>query len=199
MSLLEDLVELLEEQQDFDLDKVLNLILARLRRATAAEAGTVFVARPVADRTFNHLEAVATQNDVVDVPSERFHVPIDLSSIGGYVASTGEIVEIDDLYNIPAEVSYNFNESFDQKHGYNSLSMLAFPLKNVQGQVIGVVQLINHIGGTDENGNTTYTPFPLSEVDRVKGLMTMLGALVERYDLVTEIQSLRRQVAQQNA
>ena len=71
--------------------------------------------------------------------------------------------------------------------------MLSFPLKNVQGQVIGVVQLINHIGGAEEDGTPIYTPFPITAVDEVKNLITMLGALVERTDLVDEIQRLRRE------
>ena len=192
MSLLEDIIQVIEEQESVDLEQTLGLVLARLRRHTAAEAGSIFVARPVAETLPNHLEILVTQNDLVSIPTERFTVPIDLVSIAGYVASTGDVIEEEDLYNISPEKRYKFNEAFDVKHNYKSRSMLSFPLKNVEGHVIGVVQLINHIAGSDEEGNIMYTPFPESEVENIRSIITMLGALIERYDLLDEIHRLRR-------
>ena len=72
--------------------------------------------------------------------------------------------------------------------------MLAFPLKNYQGQVIGVVQLLNHINGVDELGTPTYEPFPFTFVDDMKSLISVLGAMVERTDLLFEIKKLRKEV-----
>jgi hypothetical protein len=125
---------------------------------------------------------------------DRFSMPLNKSSIAGYVATTGEVIEVDDLYEISANMPYTFNRSFDDRDGYRSKSMLAFPLKNYQGQVIGVVQLLNHIGGMDDMGVADYVPFPFTYVDDMKSLITVLGGMIERTDLLFEVKRLKREI-----
>ena len=81
---------------------------------------------------------------------KSFSVPIELKSIAGYTVITGETVNITDCYNIPADKSYDFNESYDQKTGYRTVSMLSVPMKDNEGGVLGVIQLINKF---DKKGN----------------------------------------------
>ncbi len=191
MSLLDEIVQLLGHQQDFSTDRVLDVILAKLRRHTMAEAGSIFIARP-AGTDCHELTAMALHNDAVPLEPAQFTMPIDLVSIVGYVASTAEVLEIDDVYDLPLDAPYSFNNAFDQKHGYNTKSMVAFPLLNFQNKVVGAVQLMNHIKEMDD-GVPRYGSFPLSTIDDIKSVMTMLGVIVESVDLRNEIQRLRQE------
>ena len=70
-------------------------------------------------------------------------MPLNETSIAGYAALTGTIVNVADAYNLPAGSTYKISRSFDEKSGYRTKSMLAVPMRDHKGKVIGVVQLIN--------------------------------------------------------
>ena len=139
MSVLDEFLISLQAAENAGLDKMLDLILAKARRHTASEAGSIFVVEE------NQLKACSMQNDRIQMDFDIFHIPLDKNSIAGYVAITGEVVDVPDLYTLDNELPYQFNRAFDDKARYRSTSMLAFPLKNFRGEVIGVVQLLNHI------------------------------------------------------
>ncbi len=193
MSLLDEFVSALSNQHQLNLDKLLGFILAKARRATVAEAGSIFFAQPVlGERGDCMLTCLSLQNDRIKLDAASFSIPIDTSSIAGYVATTGEVLEIDDLYNLPPDKPFRFNRTFDDKHGYRSTSMLAFPLKNAHNEVVGVVQLINHLEGLDKEGKPLYKPFKLQHVDDMKSLMVVLGMVAERTALVSEVARLKK-------
>ncbi|MFT7145095.1 MAG: hypothetical protein ACI8QY_001154, partial [bacterium] len=176
MSIIEDFIsalELGERSGAMTLEKTMDLILAKARRHTSAEAGSIFIVRPSAHEPVE-LKVCSLQNDRIQINQEMFSMPISKESIAGYVASMGEVLKIDDLYDIPHEMPYKFNRTFDDRDGYRSTSMLAFPLKNYQGNVIGVVQLLNHIDGVDDLGNPRYKQFDFNHVDEMKSLITVL-------------------------
>ena len=61
--------------------------------------------------------------------------------LAGYVAETGETLNVHDAYNDP-----RFNATIDEQTGYTTNSILCMPIC-IRGQVIGVVQMINKIDG----------------------------------------------------
>lgn len=194
--IVDDFVSALDQGQrsGFEsIEKLMDLILAKARRHTSAEAGSIFIVREN-DRGEKELQACSLQNDRVRMSGDMFTIPVNKSSIAGYVAATGDVVEIEDLYEISPNMPYSFNRTFDDRDGYRSQSMLAFPLKSFTGDVIGVVQLLNHIDGVSEVGHPRYGVFPMSYVDDVKTLVTVLGAMVERAHLLAEIDILRKEV-----
>jgi HD-GYP domain-containing protein (c-di-GMP phosphodiesterase class II) len=82
------------------------------------------------------------QNDTVAVPFREATVEINEHSIAGYVALTGEIVNIADAYHLP-QVPYSINRKFDEDSGYRTKSILAVPIRNQKEKIIAVLQLIN--------------------------------------------------------
>ncbi|CAG9564788.1 unnamed protein product [Danaus chrysippus] len=60
------------------------------------------------------------------------------SGIVGYVAESGEPVNIPDAYK-----DKRFNHDIDQQTGYKTRSLLCMPIKDINGEVIGVAQVIN--------------------------------------------------------
>ncbi|HET9839911.1 MAG TPA: HD domain-containing phosphohydrolase [Candidatus Angelobacter sp.] len=83
------------------------------------------------------------QNDTVALPFREAAVEINERSIAGYVALTGEIVNIEDAYNLPPGVPYAINRRFDEDSGYRTKSILAVPIRNQKEKIIAVLQLIN--------------------------------------------------------
>ena len=57
--------------------------------------------------------------------------------IAGYVAQTGETLNVAEVYN-----DERFNSSIDEQTGYTTRSILCMPIC-IRGTVIGVVQMIN--------------------------------------------------------
>lgn len=135
-----------------DLDVLLERVLTYARRFANADAGSLYIKE---DST---LKFSYTQNETLQgklAPGKKlvystFRMPIDHTSIAGYVASTGKMLNIEDAYEIPADKPYKFGKKFDEASGYRTKSMLTFPIVNHRTEVLGVLQLIN---AKDEAGS----------------------------------------------
>lgn len=127
-----------------DLDSLLENVLTEARHFLNADAGTIYLAA----RGFLYFSFV--QNDTLFrgetkdkyIPSGAF-IPVDKTSLAGYVAKTGETILIDDVYHIQNDLSITFNPAFDQKTNYRTTSILGVPLKTREDEIVGVLQLIN--------------------------------------------------------
>jgi HD-GYP domain-containing protein (c-di-GMP phosphodiesterase class II) len=145
-----------------DLDTLLELVLLRARQLVRADAGTIYL------KAGNELYFSFIQNDSLFLghTAESRYVysattlPIDRSSLAGYVAATREPLVIDDVYDIKSGVSYSFNPAYDRKSHYKTTSMLIVPLLSREDALVGVLQLIN---ATDDAGATV----PFSYQDRL--------------------------------
>src|SRR5262249_10036597 len=60
----------------------------------------------------------------------------------GHVAQTGDTLNIADAYADP-----RFQPQIDRQTGYRTRSMLALPIRNNLGRIIGVMQVLNKQGG----------------------------------------------------
>ena len=129
-----------------DIRKLLDMILTRSREITAADAGSLYLIERGEDfesQSDDFLRFKLTQNDSVVTPFEEFKIPLDEKSIAGYAASTGTLVNVADAYDLPPGAPFRYGRTWDQKSGYRTKSILAVPMRDHKGQVIGVVQLIN--------------------------------------------------------
>src|SRR4051812_24964359 len=130
-----------------DIDKLLRLILLKAREITAADAGSLYLVERGKDpesQTDDKLRFELAQNDSVPVGAfQASEVPLTEASIAGYVALSGQIVNVADAYHLPAGSPFKVSQSFDEKSGYRTKSMLVVPMRDHQGMVIGVIQLIN--------------------------------------------------------
>lgn len=125
-----------------DLGKLLNQILLKSREITQSDAGSLYLVEE--NETGDKLLRFKwTQNDSIQLPWQEFTFPLSTKSIAGYVALTGQMLNIEDAYFIPPDREYSLNRSFDEKTGYRTKSILIVPLKNHKDEIIGVLQLIN--------------------------------------------------------
>jgi len=68
--------------------------------------------------------------------------------IAGWVAQHDELVNIDNAYE-----DFRFNDDVDRHTGYQTTSILCGPVKNFQGETIGVIQVINKKEGSFQHGD----------------------------------------------
>lgn len=122
--------------------KLLDLILRACREITQSDAGSLYLVEEVSE-TEKRLRFKLAQNDSVTISLSEFTMPINTRSIAGYVAETGGVLHLKDVYKLPADAPYGFNRRFDEETGYRTKSVLAIPMKNQQGVILGVLQLIN--------------------------------------------------------
>ncbi|MDR6771164.1 HD domain-containing phosphohydrolase [Azospirillum sp. BE72] len=181
MSLVVQFMEFIESAPNQSLRALSDRVLRKCREVTGAEAGTVFMLR--GQGRSRHLEAVSAQNDVIRAKSALFTMPVDQTSIVGYVAATGETLLLDDAYVIPEDRSYRFNPAFDQRTGFRTRSIMAFALKGARDRPIGVVQLINRRPVPGEAGPPTFMPDHeqmIAPVNHIVGRALERAATLER-------------------
>ncbi len=124
-----------------DIDKLLVLILNAASNSIQAERGTLYLL----DKERGELWAkVAQGKDITEI-----RLPVG-KGLAGYVAKTGETVNIPDAYSDP-----RFNPEIDKKSGYHTRNVLCMPLKNKEDETVGVFQFLNKKQGafTDDDAS----------------------------------------------
>ncbi len=117
-----------------DLDELLELILDTALQGVNGDRGTIYLI----DREKNRLWSKVLKGEeevVIELPVGE--------GIAGHVAETGETLNIAD-----ASKDKRFNPDFDKKTGYKTRTILCMPLRNRDGKMIGVFQLLNKKKGT---------------------------------------------------
>ena len=115
-----------------NLDRLLELLVQEAKMLLRADRATVFLL----DKKHRQLwSKVASGTDVIRLPLNR--------GIAGYVAVTGRPVNITDAYH-----DQRFNPEVDRQTGYRTRTVLAVPMRDNKGDVIGVFQVLNRRRGT---------------------------------------------------
>jgi len=112
-----------------DLDKLLGLILDSAVSSTDADRGTVYMVDAIKQELWSK---VLQGDNMVEI-----RLPMG-KGIAGYVAQTGETINIPDAYSDP-----RFNPEVDKRSGYRTRNILCMPMRNKDGTIIGVFQLLN--------------------------------------------------------
>jgi HD-GYP domain-containing protein (c-di-GMP phosphodiesterase class II) len=130
-----------------DVERLLALILQKARSITSADAGSLYLVESGEESKERNaaprLRFKLTQNDSLPIRFGEHSLHFAEDSIAGFCAVRGQAVELADAYRIPKTRPYRFNKSFDEQSGYRTRSLLALPMKNGKGEVLGVLQLLN--------------------------------------------------------
>ncbi len=131
-----------------EFQELLETILREARRLAGCEAGSLYL---VDDEGYEpQLVFKLAQNDALDVPFAEIRLPMTPTSLAGYVALSGETLDIPDVYLIPDDAPYSFNRSFDEENGYRTHSMLVLPMRDHRDRIVGVLQFINRLDPTED-------------------------------------------------
>jgi HD-GYP domain-containing protein (c-di-GMP phosphodiesterase class II) len=137
----------IELNQVRDLDILMERVLEYARSFVNADAGSIYIK----DRDEDTLQFTYTQNDTLQerLPNgekliySTFTLPINQETISGYVATTGQLLNIPDVYRIEAAAPYHFGKQFDEESSYKTQSMITVPLETRRGDILGILQIIN--------------------------------------------------------
>lgn len=138
-----------------DVDVLMEQILTESRKVVHADAGSIYV------RDGDRLAIHYAQNDTLQKmlpPGQKmvysfFSFPINEKTIAGYSASTNQMVNESDVYEISPDKPYKFGRQSDAVSGYRTVSNLTIPLRTSAGSILGVLQVLNAL---DENDAVTY-------------------------------------------
>ncbi|CAF0952498.1 unnamed protein product [Brachionus calyciflorus] len=116
---------------------------------------------------------------------EQIKIPYG-KGIVGYVASTGESVNIADAYNDP-----RFNSTIDQKTGYKTKSILCLPILNEYGQCIAVAEAINKLSDeseSEEQANGSDFAFTKEDEEIFSKFMPFISIAIRNSNLYSQSQ-----------
>jgi HD-GYP domain-containing protein (c-di-GMP phosphodiesterase class II) len=171
---------------EINLEMLLELIVFEARGFTGADAGSLYILDKDDTLCFH-----VSQNDTLNqrpgsTSGFKPHpLPLSTKSIAGHVAITGEIINIEDAYDLSTSAPYEFNRDFDQRNDYVTRSMLVIPMKDREGEIIGVLQLINAKDETD-----SVVVFPKSVEGLVMSLASQAAVAIRNAKLIADIKAL---------
>lgn len=146
-----------------DLDKLLDVILETAIKSIGADRGTLYLV----DELKSEIWSKALRgSEVIEI-----RLPIG-KGLSGYVAKTGETINIPDAYN-----DSRFNPEVDKKSGYRTNNMLCMPMRNRDGKIIGVFQMLNKKGG----------PFTFQDEEFINALSIHASIAIENARLAQEM------------
>eukprot|EP00128_Syssomonas_multiformis_P009871 Colp12_sorted_trinity150504_noHs@16541 len=87
------------------------------------------------------MESAMDLTQVEEPKKKEIRFPIGVG-IAGYVAQTGEVVNVEDAYK-----DSRFNQQMDKETGFKTNTILCAPIKGSDNKYIGVAQLVNKIAG----------------------------------------------------
>lgn len=116
------------------LDDLLQVIMDKTTEVIDADRSSLFLY----DESTGELWSKIAQK-LGKIKEIRFAVGV---GIAGEVAKTRNGINIKDAYNDP-----RFNPEFDKQTGYHTRSILCIPIISINGNLVGVIQVLNKKGG----------------------------------------------------
>ncbi|MCC7484460.1 MAG: GAF domain-containing protein [Burkholderiales bacterium] len=181
--------------QEKDITRLLETILVAAKDITNADGGTLY--RMTEEKT---LRFEIMRNDTlriamggtsgVEIPFYPIYLfdkdgkPI-LSMVAAWAVHNDRSVNIADAYT---EKGFDFSgtKSFDKKTGYRSQSFLTVPMKNHEGEIIGVLQLIN----AKDRESAAVVPFSETDQHLAESLASQAAIALTNRLLITHLEDL---------
>jgi len=179
-----------------DIERLLETILIAAKTITHADGGTLY--RMTEDgralrfeilRTDSlHIAMGGTTGNAINFPN----LPLtndkgehNDSMVAAYAAIHDKTVNIADAYT---EAGFDFSgtRSFDERTGYRSQSFLTVPMKNHEGEIIGVLQLIN----AQEPLTRQVNPFSSADQSLAESLASQAAIALTNRLLITQLEEL---------
>lgn len=206
METIQDLFRRLEQLNDIgaslsnerDINLLLEKILLAAKAITRADGGTLYLLAE--DGQSLHFEIVrtdslniafggssgqSTSGKFPDLPLYNPDGSPNNTLVAAYAALHGKTVNISDAY---AAQGFDFSgtRKFDERTGYRSQSFLTVPMKNHEGEIIGVLQLINAL----KTGSGEVTEFSQADQRLAESLASQAAIALTNRQLVEQLETL---------
>ena len=150
------------------LDAVLDTLVSVAVDQTDAERGSLFLHDAATGELFSRIAQGLKRREI------RI---LDDVGIAGSTFQTGEGVVIHDAYN-----DARFNREVDAETGFTTKSILATPVRNAKGEIIGVAQVLNKQHGQ----------FNEQDLAVLEGVTTQCAITLQSMQLVERMEDTRR-------
>ncbi|MFZ3223855.1 MAG: HD domain-containing phosphohydrolase [Rugosibacter sp.] len=183
-----------------DTNRLLENILIAAKKITRADGGTLY--RVTEDRSALRFEIVRTASlalamggtagqviDFPDIPLRNAAGEPNRSMVAAYAALHEETVNIADAYQtvgIAADFDFSGTREFDKRTGYRSQSFLTVPMKNHEGEIIGVLQLINALDPLTQQ----VTVFSAADQRLAESLASQAAIALTNRQLIDQLEKL---------
>ncbi len=179
-----------------DINRLLEIILVAAKRITHADAGTLYLLD--AEQKALRFEIMRTDSlgiamgGMTGNPISFYPVPLydkagkpNHANVGAYAALSGETVNIPDAYTAEG-FDFTGTKLFDQKTGYRSTSFLTVPMRDHEGEIIGLLQLINAL----DRETGSIIPFSNNDVRLTESLSSQAAIALTNRRLITQLEEL---------
>jgi HD-GYP domain-containing protein (c-di-GMP phosphodiesterase class II) len=178
-----------------NIERLFEMIIEEARKFTNADGGTLYI---MSDDN-RELQFAIVQTETLQIRmggtgGKITWKPVRLynsdatpnhDNVSAYVALTGNIVNIPDVY---ASEGFDFKgtRSFDAQTGYRSKSMLVVPMKDHRNDIIGVLQLLNARGDAGKDA----VPFTYESQEMTESLASLAAVALSNNRLIRELENL---------
>jgi len=152
-----------------DKDGFLDNMVEEMVRLLNAQRASIFLINPES----NELEAVSALG--VDKGELKFDYRL---GIAGSVFTTGVALNIDTKND-----ASRFNENFDKKFGFDTKSIICYPIHNREDKIIGVIEVIN---------KRNQDRFSVEDEKTMKVLTLVFSSVFHNYNPISESSQIRR-------
>ncbi|BCO28967.1 hypothetical protein MIZ03_3877 [Rhodoferax lithotrophicus] len=179
-----------------DITRLLEKILLAAKAITHADGGTLY--RMLEDGNTLRFEILRTDSlniamggtaakgmNFPDLPLYSSTGKPNNTLVAAYAAIHSVTINIDDAYTEP-NFDFSGTREFDQRTGYRSKSFLTVPLRNHDGDVIGVLQLIN----AQRPGTTEVVAFSQADQRLAESLASQAAIALSNRLLLTQLEEL---------
>jgi HD-GYP domain-containing protein (c-di-GMP phosphodiesterase class II) len=180
-----------------NLNALLEKILLAAKTITRADGGTLYLVEGEGSEQVLRFEIMRTASlDIAmggttgnPIPFYPIHLfkqgDPNTSMVAAFAALTGQTVNVADAYT---EEGFDFSgtRAFDQKTGYRSKSFLTVPMKNHEGEIIGVLQLIN----CQDPAAGEIVPFAPSDQRLAESLASQAAIALTNRALINQLENL---------
>jgi len=172
---------------------LLEKILKNAMELSSADAGTIYsitdnqqLAFDTVLNTSLNIHLGGTSNNAINLPNIDIFTfgQVNTSAMVAIAAANGEVINVEDVDECE---NYDFSaaKAMDEHIGYRTDSVLTIPMKNHQGDLNGVIQLIN---ATNENNEII--AFNDDDIRVVQSLTSFAAIILTNKQLVVEMENL---------
>jgi len=148
-----------------DIDKIFHIVVSRITKIMGAERSSLFIFNQTTGELWS--KAAEGLGEIIILPKGK--------GIAGKVALTGKPIIIPDTSK-----NKDFDPSWDKKTGFITKNMVCFPIKNRNGMLKGVLQIIN----LDINS------FIATDMALAGACASLIGVAIENIESIAALQNL---------
>ena len=190
----------IELSRQHDIDLLLEFILEEAKSITHADAGTLYLC---------DTEQKVLRFEIIRTDSLKFAMggksgdpisdyllthpvqlidevgKLNLANVAACAVNKGETINIPDAYT-NKDYDFSGTKAFDQKNNYLSTSFLTVPMRDHEGEIIGVLQLINAL----DRQSGAVIPFAENDVRLTESLSSQAAIALTNRRLIKQLEKL---------